>query len=451
MNVRASVLLAGRPSALCRRCGTGRNWRHPIQHLTVEMTIPDTAARSASPSVASPVPARDLGAIPVRPLVAAVAVQALATMALFSIPTAAPEIARGLQLPGPLVGVFVSVVYGVGIGSSLLSPGFIHRYGPVRVSQTALIAVVVMLGVAASGGAVALAAGALVLGLAYGTIAPAGTHLLVPQTPRPVLNLMMALRQVGVPLGGALAAVSVPPMVASVGWRGTLWAEALPVVLLVLALQVAHRAWDTHLEPLWPVWGAHLLEPLRLLRSGTPLRILSMVGFVYSGVQVCFIVFMTLQLTTSVGESLARAGLALAIYQMAGMACRPVWGWVADRFLSPRRMLALLGAAMVVACLAAGSFGPGWSWYGVLAVAVLGGLTAGGVTGLLYAEFARLGRARRTEATGLGNAALFSGMMLIPPGFGAAVAASGEWFLPYAMLAALATAAVFLLRIRQSC
>ncbi len=407
--------------------------------MTPPEPAPNLAAIAPPPSTL-----RAFRRMPVRPLVATLAVQTFATMALFSVPTAAPEIARDLQVPGALVGTFVSLVYGVGIGSALLSPGYVHRYGAVRVTQVTLIAVTAMLLIGASGGVGGLALGAVVLGLAYGAIAPASTHLLVPQTPRTVFNLVMSLRQIGVPLGGVLGALFVPPLVGWIGWRGTLLVELVPVVGLLILLQPARRAWDTDRDPAWPLWGRSLLQPLKLLHEDRALRRLSVVAFVYSGVQLCFIAFMTVQLTSVVKVDLVRAGVALALYQVAGSASRPVWGWVADRFLAPGRLLALLGVAMAVAALLTGKFGPDWPWGAVLAVAVFGGLTASGFTGVAYAEYARLGGARRTEATGLGTAMMFAGVMLVPFAFGAAVTALGAWFLPYAGLAAISVSAAWM-------
>ncbi|MGH7040686.1 MAG: MFS transporter [Acetobacteraceae bacterium] len=383
--------------------------------------------------------------VPLRVLAATLAAQTFATMALFSVPTAAPEIARDLHVPGSLIGVFVSLVYGIGIVSALLSPGFVHRYGAVRVTQVSLIAVIGMLLTAAAGSLAALGLAAVVLGLAYGAIAPASTHLLVPQTPRPVFNLVMSLRQIGVPLGGVLGALFVPPMVGLAGWRVTLLVELAPVLALLLLLELPRRAWDHDRDRLWPLWGRVLLQPFRLLAEDHRLRGLSVASFVFSGVQLCFIAFMTVQLTSVVRVDLVRAGFALALYQIAGAASRPVWGWVADRYLSPSRMLAVLGFAMAVAALAMGRFGPGWPWAAVLGVAVFGGLTASGFTGIAYAEYARLGGTRRTEATGLGTAAMFAGVMLMPSLFGAAVTAWGGWFLPYVVLAALAAGSALLL------
>ena len=142
---------------------------------------------------------------------------------------------------------------------------------------------------------------------------------------------------------------------------------------------------------------------------------------------------------------LVRAGVALAIYQVAGALSRPVWGWVADRYLSPARMLSVLGFAMGGAALAVGAFGPRWPWGLVLLTAMIAGLTASGFTGVAYAEYARLGGARRTETTGLGTASMFAGVMLMPSLFGAAVTGLGGWFLPYTGLAVLTVGSALLL------
>jgi cyanate permease len=84
----------------------------------------------------------------------------LGRAALFSVPAAAPDIARELGVSATLSGTFVSSVYGVGIASALLAPGFVHRYGAVRVSEIVLLAVLGFLGLAAAGSVLSLALGA---------------------------------------------------------------------------------------------------------------------------------------------------------------------------------------------------------------------------------------------------------------------------------------------------
>jgi MFS family permease len=378
--------------------------------------------------------------MPLWPLLATVAVQSLATMALYSIPTLAPEIARDLTVNGALVGGFVATSYGVGIVSALLSPGLIRRYGGVRATQAVLLAAAGMLAIAAtSGGISGLACAAVVLGCGYGAAAPASTHLLVPHTPRSMFNLVMSLRQIGVPLGGVFAALLLPPLVLLVGWRGALLAVLVPVFLLIASMEAPRHRWDADRDPMVRPWGRTLLQPFLLLRDKRILR-LSASCFIYSGLQLCFVAFMTVHLTTVVGFNLIRAGQMLAIYQIAGSISRPIWGWVADRFLTPMQTLGVLGVGMAVAAALAGQFSSAWPAIDVLAAVLLAGCTAGGYTGVAYAEYAALGGMRRTEATGLGTALMFSGGLLIPPLFGASVTLLGGYEATYRAIGALALA-----------
>ncbi len=383
--------------------------------------------------------------MPVWPLTATLAVQTLATMALFSVPAAVPDIARELGVSGTFSGMFVSIVYGVGIASALLAPGFVHRYGAVRVSEIVLVAVLGLLGLAAAGSVLSLALGAVVLGLAYGAIAPASAHLLVPQTPRPVFNLVMSLRQIGVPLGGVLGALIVPPIAVTAGWRVAMAVQAVPVALLLAAMEIPRRTWDAEREPGRGLWSGIASQQVRLLREDWRLRRLSLASFVFSGVQLCFVAFTTVQLTSVARLDLVWAGFALAAYQVAGACMRPVWGWVADRYVPAARTLGLLGFGIAAVCLGMGRVGAHWPWGAVVGLALAAGATAGGYTGLAYAEYARLGGARRTEATGLGTAVMFAGVMIFPSVFGAVVKASGGYGWPYLMLAVTAAGCGLLL------
>jgi nitrate/nitrite transporter NarK len=241
-----------------------------------------------------------------------------------------------------------------------------------------------------------------------------------------------------------LGSLLLPPLVLRIGWREALLAEIPAVLLLIVLLQIPRRRWDTDLQPGRRLFGRTLLGPFGLLRNA-PMRRLSVASFIYSGTQLCFVAFMTTHLTRVAGFDLVSAGRALALYQITGAASRPVWGWIADRYFTPARTLALHGFGMAAAAFAAGAFGPHWSYALVLLVVAIAGCTAGGYTGVAYAEYAHLGGTRRTEATGLGTAVMFAGVLLIPPCFGAAVAAFGDYALAYTTLAILALASAVLL------
>jgi MFS family permease len=375
---------------------------------------------------------------PLGPLATTLAVQTLSTAAAYSVPAVAPAVARDLSVNPALIGFFISTVYGVGILSALFSPPVIARRGAVIVSQAVLVATVVMLVTAATGTLAAVAASAVLMGLAYGATAPASTHLLVPRTPPAYMNLVLSIRQIGVPLGGMLASLVMPPLTLRWGWQAVLLAQVVPVIALAVAMQLLCRHWDAPRAVDADAKKPGLLAPLAMLGTSSALRRLSLVSFVFSGMQLCFIVFMTTQLTTKAGFDLVRAGWALAAYQLAGVVSRPIWGWLSDRVIGARWWLGLQGLVSCMAAIAAGTFGPDWPVPLVFLVCMVAGATASGFTGIAYGEYARLGGARRTEATGLGAACMFSGVMVLPAVVSVVVTMTGSYEQAYATIGVMA-------------
>jgi predicted MFS family arabinose efflux permease len=388
-------------------------------------------------------------AFPLWPLLATMAMQTLATAAAYSVPALAPIIARDIGVDGALIGMFVSVVYGVGIFSSLLAAGIIARYGAVRAAQFVLVCALGLVVVCAQGTAASVALGALILGIAYGLTAPVSTHLLVPRTPPTILNMVLSTRQIGVPLAGVLAATIMPPLALAIGWKASLLLQAVPIIALILLLEIPRRDWDGVPSLASTDARSVLLRSFGLLHGDSAIQRLTFVSFVYSGAQLAFVAFMTVHVTSRTGLSLVTAGWALAAYQLAGVISRPIFGWIADRFIDARVVLGILGFVMAAAALLAGHFAPGWPVWAIMAVAAVAGATASGYTGLAYAEFARLGGPMRTEATGLGSAAMFFGVLVMPSLGSVAITATGTYLAAYGAIAVLAVIAAVVLLLPQ--
>jgi MFS family permease len=375
---------------------------------------------------------------PSGPLATTLAVQTLSTAAAYSIPAVAPAVAGDVGVNPALVGYFISAVYGVGILSALFSPPLIGRYGAVIVSQAVLVATVAMLGTAATGTLAAIALSAALMGLAYGATAPASTHLLVPRTPPALMNLVLSLRQIGVPLGGMLASLAMPPLTLAFGWRTSLLMQLLPVIALGITIHLLCRHWDAPRATATTTAHPGLLAPLRMLKTSSALRRLSFAAFIYSGLQLCFMVFMTTQLTTKAGFDLVRAGQTLAAYQLAGVISRPIWGWLSDNVMGARWWLGLQGVFMCMMAVLVGTFSEAWPGPMVVLVSMAAGATASGFTGIAYGEYARLGGARRTEATGAGAAFMFAGVMVLPSIMSLVVTLTGSYEGAYATIGGLA-------------
>ena len=299
--------------------------------------------------------------------------------------------------------------------------------------------------ICAQGTALAVALGAFALGIAYGLTAPVSTHLLVPRTPPGIVNMVLSTRQIGVPLAGVLAATLMPPLALALGWRQALLLQAIPIVALILLLEIPRRTWDADRTTASSTVKGALVRSLGLLRGNGAMQRLTVASFIYSGTQLTFVAFMTVHVTSRAGLDLVTAGWALAAFQIAALVSRPVFGWVADRFIPAWTMLTIQGFVMAGAALLAGNFSPGWPVWAILAVAAVAGATASGYTGLAYAEFARLGGAQRTEATGLGSAAMFSGVLLMPSLGSLVVTSTGSYLVAYGAIAVFTTFAAVVL------
>jgi hypothetical protein len=101
-------------------------------------------------------------------------------------------------------------------------------------------------------------------------------------------------------------------------------------------------------------------------------------------------------------------------------------------------LLAWQGFIMGAAAVLTGQFDLGWSQWIVLTLCAVAGISASGFTGLAYAEWARMGGAQRTEATGLGSGVMFTGVLLLPSIFSVAVTGLGDYGLPYGVVGGMA-------------
>lgn len=145
---------------------------------------------------------------PWRALIATTTVQALVSMSALTPPVLAAVATEEVGLPGSFVGYYASLVYLGAMVTSLVSGGVIGRYGAMRVSQACLVLCAAGLGALAAtqaGPLVVIAVvGALVIGLGYGPITPASSHILARTTPAERRGLVFSIKQTACPLAECL-------------------------------------------------------------------------------------------------------------------------------------------------------------------------------------------------------------------------------------------------------
>jgi MFS family permease len=354
------------------------------------------------------------------PLAITLAIQAMVAMALMTIPAMAPRVAQALAISPTYVGVYIAVAYAGAMAASLASGAAVARWGCIRVSQAGLILCAAGLALSALPSVWAIGLGAVLVGMGYGPVTPASSHLLARTTPAHRMSLVFSVKQTGVPLGGALAGAIVPGLQEITGWQQALVAVAIASVLCAAVAQSLRAQFDADRDPTRRLSAGNILQPVKLVLSHPALRMLAGCSFMFSIVQLSLTTYLVTYLTDSLAYGLVGAGALLAVSQVGGVFGRVLWGHLSDRWMGARRMLTMLAVVMALASLATALLQPEWPQLAVIAVLLVFGASAIGWNGVYLAEVARQAPAGMAGlATGGTLAITFFGVVLGPPLFGA--------------------------------
>lgn len=370
--------------------------------------------------------------------------QMMMSMAGLAAPVFAVELARDLGIGAGWVGLYMSAVFVVAMFSGVLGGGAVLRLGAVRVAQLCLSMAAVALAVMCLGAPHWVFLAALMIGLAYGPPTPASSHILARTTPPRLMPIVFSLKQTGVPAGGALAGVLVPPMVLAWGWRGAAIAIALVALALAAALQPLRARLDADRDRTHrPVRDP--FAPLRLVMRDAPMRRMAFLAGAFSAVQMSLIAFLVSYLVEDIRLDLVSAGAVLAAAQLAGMGGRILWGAVSGTLMSASWLLVSLGVLMALASVVIAGFTPETPLWMMYAVAVLIGGTAIGWNGVMLAELARIAPPGMAGvATGGSVFVTFGGVVIAPALFSGILAMGLGYGSGFVMLASMGLLGAFL-------
>lgn len=342
-----------------------------------------------------------------------------------------------LHVSPALVGGYIALVYvGAMVASTLAGP-LVLRFGALRVSQWGLMACASGMALMALSSDLGVAmAAAFITGLGYGPITPASSHLLARSTSPERASLVFSVKQTGVPLGGVLAGALVPPVAVAFGVQSALWAVCTVCIACAVVAQPLHASLDADRQPGSAIGAAGLWGPLQLVLKHAQLRRLAAVSFVFSAMQMCLATYLVTYLTADLAYSLVAAGAALATGQIGGVAGRILWGWIADHWMWPVHLLAMLALLMAV-CTAATAALPADLPAGVVfALLALFGACATGWNGVYLAEVARQApKGQASSATGGSLAFTFFGAVLSPVLFSGLSEFAGSYRAGFAVMA----------------
>ncbi len=372
------------------------------------------------------------------PLILTTAIQAFASMAIFSPPVLAPAAHGEVGFPASWVGLVTALSFAAATCGALFSGGVIAKVGALRVSQYSLLLCGAGIALISTASPWVIVIGSAVMGLGYGAVTPSSSAILADRTPERIRSLIFSLKQTGVPIGGAMAGALVPILILSLGWRNGALAAGLACAAMAVAIQPYRRSVDFGHHTARPARPASLLEPLRLVLAHPRLREMGLASGAFSGMQACLSTFLVVYLTQRIGFSVQTAGAALATAMTAGIIGRIAWGIVADNRGRPRAVLGTVGMGMSLAGALTACFTSAWPLAGIFAVSFVYGLTATGWNGVYLSEVARIAPAgKAAAATGASLAITYAGVVALPMLFWLIVAVSDSYAAAFLAAASL--------------
>lgn len=383
--------------------------------------------------------------------------QTMASFMTQSLPVIGPMLTASFGLAPETIGN-LSALNAFGTVCFLAFGGpILARLGPVRMLQVGAAMSAVGLLAVGIGTMPALALSAMLLGLGYGPMPPAGSRILAATAPPGHRTLIFSVKQAGAPAGGMLAGLITAPVAAMFGWQVALGVCAVTACIAAIFIQPLRPALDTERDASRRITLATLFSPkvlaapYRALALSPQLPLLTLLAVSFSLVQGCMFSFTVTWLVETRGLSLVAAGNAFAALQAAGVFARIALGWLADRTGRPSVNLTVqgflaAGALALFVNLPAGA-GPGL----IAAGAALAGFFGASWNGIYLAEVARLvPRDQVSEATAGSTLFTFLGYVFGPALFALLVRLTGGWSLPMdlialqlAAIAALAVPRVF--------
>jgi predicted MFS family arabinose efflux permease len=361
--------------------------------------------------------------------------QSLGTAATMLVPVIAPKVAETYGVSSSLVGYQISLLAGAMLVSLVFGGNFSTRWGACRVTQAGLALLAGGCVVATLPHIAFVFAAAIALGLGYGLLSPAASHLLMRFTPAERRNLIFSMKQTGVPIGGIVAATLGPLLAVTWGWRTALWLDAAFIAALMALLQRGRAHWDDDRQPAARAIS-NPLGGIATVWSHRALRLLSLSGGWFVMAQIGISTFTVIFFAEELGYSLIEAGAVLTASQVGGVAGRVFWGWLADALRNCYTALGVLGAAMLAAALLCAFVTPAWPLVAACALFFVFGSTASGWNGAFLAEVARLAPAGRVSSATSGSLFFVNiGKMLGPIAVASAYGLSGRYSLAFALLA----------------
>lgn len=375
-------------------------------------------------------------------LAAAVLLQTLCAFLTRVFPVMGPALTEAARVPPETIG-YIAALNALGTLWYLVAGGdLLAKLGPLRSMQLGALVGVVGLLLALSGDWSMLLLASFLIGFGYGSTPAAGSEVLNEFAPARHRSLVFSIKQSGVPLGGVIAGLLVPVLLAAAGWRYAFIACALFVLAMTALVEPLHRSIDRNANRALRLQLGRLFDPrmlrtpFRALAAQRPLQLVTGASLTFAIVQGGVLAFFVTYLTLELGFDLVEAGVAFSVMQVTGVVGRVAAGWAADRVGSRRAVLIALALGSSLAMAYAATLTPASPHWAIQVLAGVAGVACTSWNGVFLAEVSQLaGKGKVGDVTAGATFFTFIGYVVGPAAFGALLAYGGSYRTAFALLA----------------
>ncbi|MBM10093.1 MAG: hypothetical protein CMF69_11070 [Magnetovibrio sp.] len=316
---------------------------------------------------------------------------AVGTLNVVSVLAMAPVIRGEFELSAALFGTFVSAYYGAQAIGSLPAGSITDRYGitfALIISHFTMVIGALIVALAPDYKASVL--GMVFMGFGYSLTNPSTARGVLAWFPKEHRGLAMGLKQVGVPLGGLLAALN-GALAADINWQLLMYGVAIIIAINGIFCINLFR-YERFVEK---KQSLSLLATIGEVVRDTNFNIYAMLSGLLNIGQTNFFGFLTLFLTDVLRASQPMAAFAMGLAQTVSAIARIGWGTLSDKAFKGRRKVLKAWICGVAAVFLASMGSVGHIFDGAgLGLGLL--LTVG--LGITIASFAPVAQAISVEA-----------------------------------------------------
>ncbi|GIM45864.1 permease [Collibacillus ludicampi] len=169
------------------------------------------------------------------------------------------------------------------------------------------------------------------VGIWYGTAQPGGSKVVITWFEKQERGLAMGIRQAGIPIGGALAGALIPYISLHFGWQRAVYVQAILSILGGLLFLLMYRDPPKKLSK-QKRKPYSFKEKLFMIMKNKQLLPLFITGVILVSLQMILVGHLMPYCINQLHLSVLRAGQALSVALLFGMAGRVILAWICDTF-----------------------------------------------------------------------------------------------------------------------